>query len=62
MQNVNYEVSGDKLTITVDLSRRLGPSSTGKTTLIASTQGTAKINSNTGFGLTVFTKEKDDAS
>jgi hypothetical protein len=36
VKNVTMQVSGDILTIQVDLSKRLGPSSSGKSTLIAS--------------------------
>lgn len=41
MHNVNYKVTGDKLIIEIDLSKRAVeaavPSSTGKTRLLAST-------------------------
>lgn len=55
MQNVKTEIKGNELIIRVDLSARLGPSSTGKTLMVASTKG----NANTGkdgikFGLNVF--------
>ena len=40
MQNVTTKVTGNILTITVDLSQRLGPSSTGKTLMVASTKAT----------------------
>jgi len=56
MQNVNATVKGNVLTITVDLSQRLGPSSTGKTMMIASTKGNASAPGVAGvkFGLNVF--------
>lgn len=56
MQNISYTVQGDILTIKVDLSQRLGPSSTGKTIMIAKGSG-VKVNQNVGFGLNVYTKE-----
>ncbi|MCK6439000.1 MAG: hypothetical protein L6Q71_02220 [Planctomycetes bacterium] len=39
MKNVKFRLKGDVLTITVDLSRDFGPSSTGKSIIIASTEG-----------------------
>jgi len=57
MQNVKATVSGNTLTIIVDLSARLGPSSTGKTEMIATTKGNASAPGVAGvkFGLNVFT-------
>lgn len=43
MDNVEMTVSGDKLTIVIDLSKKGTPSSTGKTMLIASTRGAAPV-------------------
>ena len=45
MDNVKYEISKDQktLTITVDLTKELGLSSSGKTMLIASTRGGVKL-------------------
>lgn len=37
--NIEMEVSGDKLFITIDLSKDYGPSASGKTTVIASSKG-----------------------
>jgi hypothetical protein len=39
MQNVDIKLTGDKAVITIDLSKRLGDSKTGKTVLVASTGG-----------------------
>ena len=39
MKNVKLTVSGNTLTITVDLTQEFGPSSSGKTIIIASTEG-----------------------
>jgi ABC-type hemin transport system ATPase subunit len=60
MQNVTYTVEGQKLVITVDLSQRLGPSASGKTTLVASTSGNATLPGASGikFGLNVFTPNR----
>ena len=56
MQNVNATVKGNTLTITVDLSQRIGPSSTGKTIIVASSGGNANVAGHAGvkFGLNVF--------
>ncbi len=43
MQNVNWEVKGDKLIIEIDLTQDFGPSKSGKTITIASTRGNQKI-------------------
>ena len=39
MKNVEMTVEGTLLTIKVDLSKEFGPSSSGKTIIIASTEG-----------------------
>ena len=39
MKNVALKVTGNTLTITVDLKKRLGPSASGKSEVIASTEG-----------------------
>jgi hypothetical protein len=59
MLNVKTDLKGTILTITVDLSKRHGPSASGKTTIIASTQGNQKVGGpadNISFGLNVYTK------
>jgi len=43
MQNVEMSVKDNKLTITVDLSKEFGPSTSGKTIIIGSTKGNASI-------------------
>lgn len=37
--NIDAEIVGDKLVMTVDLTQELGLSSSGKTTLVASSRG-----------------------
>jgi hypothetical protein len=39
MKNMNMQVNGNKLVIEVDLSQDLGPSKSGKTILLASSEG-----------------------
>lgn len=43
MRNVAISVKGTIATITIDLSKTYGPSSTGKSIIVASTQGTKSI-------------------
>jgi len=43
MKNVEWSLKGDILTIRVDLSQTFGPSSSGKTTIIASTEGNVSV-------------------
>lgn len=46
MKNVTYEQKGTKLVITVDLEQEQGPSASGKTILIASTEGNQTVGKN----------------
>ncbi len=43
MKNVELALNGDILTIRVDSSQTFGPSSSGKTTIIASTEGNVSV-------------------
>lgn len=43
MKNVEMKVEGDRLTIVVDLSKEFGPSSSGKTIIVASSEGNQAI-------------------
>jgi len=59
--NVVMKVDGDKLTITVDLSKDFGPSKSGKTIVIASTLGNKEVKGHEGtmIGLNIYKhKEK----
>lgn len=57
MQNVNMDVKGNVLTIKVDLGKRLGKSASGKTTIIASTQGNQAVpGTDAIIGLNIYTK------
>jgi hypothetical protein len=55
MDNVTTKVSGNSLTITIDLSKRFGPSSSGKTIIVASTRGAIKVG-DVSVALNVYTK------
>ena len=43
MKNVELTVDGTVLTIKVDLSKSFGPSKTGKTVIVASTEGNQRV-------------------
>ncbi|MCC6464126.1 MAG: hypothetical protein IT463_02155 [Planctomycetes bacterium] len=43
MKNVDMKVEGDTLVIRVDLSKEFGPSSSGKTIIVASSEGNQTI-------------------
>jgi hypothetical protein len=43
MKNVEMKVDGQKLIITVDLSKEFGKSSSGKNTIIATTAGNVSV-------------------
>ncbi len=58
MKNVEMSVAGDILTITVDLTKEFGPSSSGKTIIIASTEGNVTIaDREEKVGLNVYRKK-----
>ena len=58
MKNIEMKVEGNKLKITVDLSERYGKSSSGKSIIIASSEGNQAIpgNEDIKIGLNVYTK------
>ena len=56
MNNVKLNVSGDKLTIEIDLSQDFGPSASGKTIQIASTKGNKQVKDDVYLGLNVYRK------
>ena len=43
MKNIDMTVEGNILTLKVDLSKEFGPSSSGKTIIIASSEGNVSI-------------------
>jgi hypothetical protein len=58
MKNVQMVVAGDILTITVDLTKEFGPSSSGKTIIIASTEGNVAVRDrDEKIGLNVYRKK-----
>ncbi|EIW15622.1 MULTISPECIES: hypothetical protein [Pelosinus] len=58
MKNIDMAVVGDVLTIKVDLSQRFGKSSSGKSIIIATTEGNQSIpgNDDIKIGLNIYTK------
>jgi hypothetical protein len=58
MKNIETKVENNILTITVDLSKEFGPSKSGKTIIIASSEGNQKIEDGNGaiIGLNIYKK------
>ena len=58
MKNVTMTVKGNILTITCDISKRFGRSTSGKTEIVATTAGAASPENHPDIkvGLNVFTK------
>lgn len=56
MQNVTTKIEGDKLFIEIDLTKEFGPSKSGKTIIIASTQGNQSVTADglVKLGLNVY--------
>ena len=58
MKNVDLKLDGNILTITIDLSKTFGPSSSGKTVIVASTEGNAAVPGREEMiGLNVYKKK-----
>ncbi|MBF0518384.1 MAG: hypothetical protein HQK92_01520 [Nitrospirae bacterium] len=59
MKNVEMSLSGNILTIKVDISKEFGLSSSGKTTIIASTEGNQSVDGaeTVKVGLNVYKKK-----
>lgn len=58
MKNVEMQVEENILTIKVDLSKEYGPSSSGKTIIIASTEGNVSVpDREEKIGLNVYRKK-----
>ena len=58
MKNCEMTVTGNILTITVDISKNFGKSSSGKSEIIASTEGNVSVpaKDEIKIGLNVYTK------
>ena len=57
MKNIEYSITGNILTITIDISKRFGASSTGKSIIIASSEGNQQVAPGVAMGVNVYTKE-----
>lgn len=59
MKNVEMSVQGNILTIKVDMTKDFGPSSSGKTIIIASTEGNISVpeKEEVKIGLNVYKKK-----
>jgi hypothetical protein len=59
MKNVEMSIDGNILTIKVDLSKEFGPSTSGKTTIIASTEGNKSVSGkeDVKIGLNIYKKK-----
>ncbi len=59
MKNVEMKLEGDILTIKVDVTKEFGPSASGKTIIIASTEGNISIpeKDEIKIGLNVYKKK-----
>ena len=59
MKNVDIKIEGDLLTVKVDLSQDFGPSSSGKTIIIASSEGNQSLpeHEDIKIGLNVYKKK-----
>ena len=58
MKNIEMSTEGNILTIKIDLSQRFGKSSSGKSTIVASTEGnqSVPVHEAIKIGLNVYTK------
>ena len=58
MKNIEMKLEGNILTIKVDLTKEFGPSSSGKTIIIASTEGNVAVDGHeeVKVGLNVYKK------
>ena len=53
-KNADTKVEQDRLTIVVDLKKEFGPSKSGKTIIIASTEGNLQVAKGVFLGLNVY--------
>jgi hypothetical protein len=56
--NVEARIDGDVLTLTIDLSKTIGPSKSGKNALIATTSGNATLPDGARVGVNVYRPRK----
>lgn len=56
MKNIEIKKEGNKVVITIDLTKDFGPSSSGKTKIIASTEGNQEIATGIYLGVNCYKK------
>lgn len=56
IKNIRYELVGSELTIKVDVSKDFGPSHSGKTIIIATSEGNEPLGNGVIMGLNVYRK------
>ena len=56
MDNVDVKIEKGKAIITVDLSKRFGPSKSGKSEIIGTTGGNVEVTDGVFMGLNVYKK------
>ena len=58
MKNVDMKLNGNQMVITVDITKEFGPSKSGKSITIASTEGNVSIpdNEDIKIGLNIYRK------
>jgi hypothetical protein len=57
MKNIKTTVKGNTMTIEIDLSKTFGPSKSGKTIIVASTEGNQKVEgSDVVIGINAYKK------
>jgi hypothetical protein len=54
MKNVEVKIEGNELTVKVDLTKSFGKSKSGKTTIIASTEGNVEVAPGIKMGLNIY--------
>lgn len=59
MKNIEMKVKGNKLTIEIDLSKEFGQSSSGKSTIVASSGGNVSVpdHEDIKIGINVYKKD-----
>lgn len=56
MKNIEMTVTGTTLTVKIDLAKNFGPSSSGKSIIIASTEGNIAVAPGVLAGINVYKK------
>lgn len=56
MKNIDIKIAKNKMTIEIDLSKNFGKSKSGKTTIIASSEGNKMVAPDVYVGLNIYKK------